>query len=370
MPTQFEMSTFLASRKQLSLSPTLAPTHPPPPTQCNYKCELQIREELSQEQPSGEPQVKGQSSLKGPLRLKWRITGTAAPREMKGPSVAANGSMAYFNSLHSNEVCIFDSDKQTWSTISPSPHKNSSLAVVKSHLTAIGGESNDNVTNQLFSLSDEGRWVEHLPPMPTKRKGTAVVCSGKSLIVAGGRGENSTLLDTVEVMDTETLQWSTANSLPFALTGASATTCQDHIYLMGYCKSKEPKSVLACSLKGLLQSCQSWTLRRRLRRVLSQQTVWHQVASLPVHSSTAVTLCGQLLAVGGKDDNNKRTTAIHQYFSATDSWEVISHMPTPRSKCLVTVLPGNKVMVVGGRMDSSSGWTAAIVDNVVEIATL
>ena len=45
-------------------------------------------------------------------------------------------------------------------------------------------------------------------------------------------------------------------------------------------------------------------------------------------------------------------------------------MPTPRSKCLVAVLPGNKVMVVGGRMDSSSGWTAAIVDNVVEIATL
>ena len=371
-PTQFEMPHFVAPRKRLSLPPTLPHTPPPPPTQFNYKCELQIRDvkQQSQQQQSVEPQVGVQSSLKGPLNLQWRVSRTAAPREVKGPLAVVDGSTAYFNSLHSTEVCVYDSKKQTWSTLPPCPHKYSSLAVINSLLTAIGGESSDNITNQLFSLRDERRWVERFPPMPTKRKGAAVVCSAKSLIVAGGCGESYTLLDTVEVMDTETLQWSTARRLPFPLTDASATTCQDHVYLMGYGKNEEPKSVLACSLKELLQSCQSWTLRRRLKRALSQREVWHRVASLPLHSATGVTLCGQLLAVGGKDDNSKRTTAVHQYNPVTDSWEVISHMSIPRSKCLVAVLPGNKLMVVGGRMDFSSGWTAAIVDNVVEIATV
>ena len=36
------------------------------------------------------------------------------------------------------------------------------------------------------------------------------------------------------------------------------------------------------------------------------------------------------------------------YDPVADSWEVISHMLTPRIKCFAAVLPGNRVMVVGG----------------------
>jgi len=113
-----------------------------------------------------------------------------------------------------------------------------SLAVVNGLLTAIGGEGQQwlsGFTNQLFSLIGEKKWVEHFPPMPTMRRSTAAVCSGKSLVVAGGEKEvpldSVTKLKTVEVMDTETLQWSTASSLPFPLAYASATICQNHSYL-------------------------------------------------------------------------------------------------------------------------------------------
>ena len=100
-------------------------------------------------------------------------------------------------------------------------------------------------------------------------------------------------------------------------------------------------------------------------KTLTLQAVWHHVANLPVCSSSCATLCGQLLAVGGCGDKFKNvTTAIHQYNPATNSWEVISHMPTARSDPLVAVLPGNKLMVVGGYTDYATDT------DEVEIATL
>ena len=328
----------------------------------------QIRELQQQtyDQPTAKLQVRGQSARKGPLCLHWRKHGRA-PGTMSKPSCVVDGNMAYFNNYNSNGLYSYDSEKQKWSSLPQSPHSFCSLAVVSGLLTAIGGGQGSNVTNQLLSLTGEGKWVERFPPMPTKRLGTAAVCSGKSLVVAGGRGGYQTLMHTVEVMNTDTLQWSTASSLPFALRYTSATICQDRVYLLGYDVSNKPRSVLACSMADLLQSCQLQSLGARLE-TLTLQEVWHRVADLPVRSSSCATLCGQLLAVGGCDDNFEDcTTAIHQYNPATNSWEVISHMPTGRSSTLVAVLPGNQLMVVGGYTHLFGKISRT---NIVEIATL
>ena len=113
-----------------------------------------------------------------------------------------------------------------WSSLSQTPQSYCSLAVVSGLLTAIGGLLGGYVVNNLFSLTGEGKWVEHFPHMPTKRYGITAVSSGKSLVVAGGGGVDHKLLHIVEVMDTETLQWSTASSLPFTFKNALATICQ------------------------------------------------------------------------------------------------------------------------------------------------
>ena len=325
-----------------------------------------IRElqQQNHDQSAAKPQVRGQSVRDGPLSLHWSKC-RRAPRKTSRPSVVVDGNMAYFNFALTNYAYSYDSEKQTWSSLPRCPWKNSSLAVVDGLLTAIGGKLGTGVTNQLLSLTGERKWVEQFPPMPTKRYLTAAVCSGKSLVVAGGRGIDSSDFNTVEVMDTETLQWSTASSLPFGVRFASATICQDHIYLLGYDTSKDSqdRSVLACSLADLLQSCRSQSLGGWLK-ALTLQTTWHRVADLPDRSSSCATLCGQLLAVGGSDNSFRNdSTAIHQYNPATYSWEVISHMPTARSYPLAAVLPGNKLMVVGG-------YTAFAESDIVEIATL
>ena len=321
-----------------------------------------IRELLQQnhDQPTAKLQVRGQSAREGPLSLHWSKCGRA-PCKMSRSSVVEDGNTVYFNKLHSSYVYSYDSEKQTWSPLLQYPHRYSSLAVVNGLLTAIGGILGRDVTNQLLSLTGERKWVKQFPPMPTKRSVTAAVCSEKSLVVAGGRGKDNNELNTVEVMDTETLQWFTASSLAFGLAFASATICQDRIYLLGYDGTNEPRSVLACSMADLIQSCRPQSVGAWLK---AMRTAWHRVANLPVRSSSCASLCGQLLAVGGSDNGFRNySTAIHQYNPATNSWEVISHMPTTRSDTLVAVLPGNKLMVVGGLVERKG-------TDIVEIATI
>ena len=144
-------------------------------------------------------------------------------------------------------------------------------------------------------------------------------------------------------MNTDTWQWSTACSLLHPLSDATATVCGDRVYLVvGLDQHGLTNLVFTCSLHALLQS--------QTMRYLSVLLL-DMISDLPVKASSCITLNGQLLAVGGEDSDNRTTSAIYSHNTTTHSWEVISHMPTSRSRCLVTTLPGSKLMVVGGQLN-------------------
>ena len=301
------------------------------------------------------------------IKLRWR-KGGRAPTKVYGEVSAVDGSVAYFLLKGSKSVFAYNCTNNKWSELPECPNYDFSLAIVNSLLTAIGGMTpNYEVTNTLLSLTDN-IWTKQFPPMPTKRWWTTAVCSGRSLVVAGGVGEHKKL-STVEVMDTETLQWSTASRLPHPLSWATATLCGDQVYMLGGWdqSNKKSKSVFTSSLAALLQPCQPQSLRDRLKTLslASEPKVWRQLADTPVILSTCASLHGRLLAVGGKDSDGRATTAIHMYNTTTNSWEVISHMTTPRSQCLVAVLPHNELMVMAGCTPSS--WTRT---DSVKIATI
>ena len=324
----------------------------------------QLRQRGDQRREEGEA-----SGVAASIQLRWR-DGGKAPCKMYGKTAAVDGSVAYF-SPDEHEVFTYNSTNNKWSELPKCPNHGFSLAVVNSLLTAIGGKKSIfERTNSLLSFTGK-KWTERFPPMPTRRWLTTAVCSGRSLIVAGGLGEgDNKRLSTVEVMDTETLQWSTASSLPRPFCGELATICGDHVYMLaGYYQSmKFTKFLFTCSLAALLQSCQPYSLGAQLNTLslASRPKVWHQLADTPVTFSSWVALLGRLLAVGGRDSDDKQTTAIHMYNTTTNSWEVISHMTTPRHRCLVAVLPHNQLMVVGGVTPESylSGT------DTVEIATM
>jgi len=296
------------------------------------------------------------------IHLRWRMSGRA-PEKMRRGSAVVDGRVVYFSSTWTSTVHAYDSLTQQWSTLPKCPQVDFSLAVVNGLLTAIGGRRSDldRATNTLLSLTGEDRgrqWMKKFPPMPTKRWLTAAVCSAKSLIVAGGTTGAERYKDnlaTVEVMDTETLQWLTANNLPHPFAWASATICGDYLYLLGGNDANgSTKSLLTCSLSDLLHSHQPPSvpsLGERLWRALSlddQRQVWQKVADMPVYHSTCTTINGQLLAIGGSDSSSDATGAVYRYNPTSNSWEVISHMPTDRYWCLVAVLPSSELIVVGG----------------------
>ena len=296
------------------------------------------------------------------IKLQWK-DGGRAPRRMWGKVAAVNGSVALFRS--DEEVYSYNSSNKKWSQLPKCPNYGFSLAIVNTHLTAIGGKTpNEQVTNSLLCLAGS-KWVEWFFPMPTKRWLTAVVCSGKSLVVAGGIGRGCKRLSTVEVMNAETLQWSSASSLPHPLSEASATLFEGNVYMLGGQNQDHApsKSVFSCSVAALFQSCQSLVARLKTLSLASRPKVWCQLADTPDYLSTCALLHGQLLAVGGRDSDDKATTAIHMYKPTTDSWKVISDMATPRYRCLVAVFPHDKLMIVGGCTSNST------IDSV-EIATL
>jgi hypothetical protein len=95
---------------------------------------------------------------------------------------------------------------------------------------------------------------------------------------------------------------------------------------------------------------------------LSPSEVWRSVTDIPAIDSSYVSLHGRLLAIGEKDSDDKPITAVHMYDPSTNSWEVVSHMATPRRRCYAAVLPDNQLMVVGGNTGSDN-------TDSVEIAT-
>ena len=133
------------------------------------------------------------------------------------------------------KIYSYDVTSDNWSQLPDCIHYYGSIAVINGWLTTVGGGSRPNFSNELFSLTGKGsgrRWTRQFPPMPTKRIQMTSLCIRAELIVAGGWGVDK-WLSTVELMNTETHQWSTAASLPQPMYNVSATICGDQLYLLG-----------------------------------------------------------------------------------------------------------------------------------------
>ena len=277
------------------------------------------------------------------MSLQWQ-TCSDAPEDMWRGSAVSHDKMAYFNPRGSTAVYQFEEDQ--WTALPECPHYHSALTVVNEQLTTVGGSHGlGGPTNSLASLTGEGKdrkWVEHFPRMPTSRYLLAAVCRGMSLIAAGGH-DGRRVLRTVEVMDTESLQWILVNPLPHPMWRASIAVSQEKVYLLGgFNQNGRTLSVFTCS------TLQTQPLDAQLEKPANQLTPWHQAADAPHYWSTAVCVGEVLLAIGGASADGERTSAIAAYNPTSDSWEDIGHMTTPRSYPLVALLPSNELIVAGG----------------------
>ena len=312
-----------------------------------------------------------------PVKLQWK-NGPKAPLKTYGETFAVLGKVAYFYSWDEKKIMMYDSETGKWAILPECPQIDFSIAVVNGLLTAIGGIKSGSDTKSLLSLTQKGwlgwsqqKWTELFPPMIYYHNVPAVACTSTSLIVAGGEGADEKRA-LVEVMDTETLRWSTAASLPYPWKQATATVSGDRLYLAGgFAKDHRTNSVLTCVVSELLQSTatQYPSSATGLQPSTDGQKVWQELAELPVYESALVTLQGQLLAVGGCDSHEKNSTsAVHQFNSATNSWNIVSQMNNKRYRCFVAVLPDNTLVVAGGGFHHRGLMQSSSATDSVEIA--
>ena len=330
----------------------------------------QIRRQQNDFLPKNERE-KAQSTIK----MRW-TEGSKTPTKMSALTDAVlHDDLVYIMDTGDeieNKIYVYNHSSFLWSQLPNSPTKSCPLVIIRDLPTLIGGFLGINLTNKLYSLvadrtSDNKEWIQTFPPMPSKRWGAAAVCTCNALIVAGG-GRGGQIRGTVEVMSTETHQWSTAANLPKPLCHSSMKICGDRVYIVGGI-DEDPlpsKSVYAyyasdacfqpVNFKGG-EDVNTWASADQQFGICLQ----NKRADLPVTQTTCIVIDNSLLVIGGKDSEGKCTTAIYMYDPAQDSWEVINHMATPRSRCFAVVLPDNQLMIVGGRTPSGDTDTVELI---------
>ena len=269
-----------------------------------------------------------------------------APREMFRGSATTDGQFAYFAPAGSTSLYQYEYSTEKWTDLPPCPYCNSGLAIIDSELTIVGGEDDRyRPTKKLFTLRQR-KWVEKYPPMNTAHGRPAVVgtSDGDYLIVIGGY-DGGRWIATVELFQVKNRRWhKLTTDLPQPLPDPLAAKCDDQLNVIG-----RHGNGYSCSLQALPSSD---------RPITSPLILWKPLPRLPVTMSTAATLCGQLVIIGGWQDGLS-VNSIHQLVDG--EWVMIESMVSGRWDCLVASPSPDRIIIVGG---------VGAVDSVEECAVV
>ena len=266
---------------------------------------------------------------------------------MSRGSATTDGQFAYFTPAGYTSVYRYECRGEKWEELPSCRHYDSGLVIIDEELTAVGGWDGPYRTNKLLTLRQK-KWVEEYPPMNTARSFPAVVSTsdGEYLIVIGAYGRWTA---AVELFQVKSRRWYKLTHSPQPLTLPSATICGDQLNVIG-----TDTNGYSCSLRALPSSDQPITSPLTLS--------WKPLPPLPVTDSTAATLCGQLVVIGGKRQDGSSVNSIHQLVDG--QWVEIGSMATGRFRCLVVSQSHHKIIIVGGSWSDQSVEECVVSNSV------
>ena len=272
-------------------------------------------------------------------------------------------------------VFKYSPEKDEWTILPRSPVKHFGVGELLGRLVLVGGRlsSTHAVTAAVHLFDSESQqWVETIPPMPTARFAPAVVSCPTALIACGGMTKGEVVLATVEVYRTDSSQWHTVDSLPSSRAWMSVVTVGNNCYLCGgyetWKLSNTRRSVLCASIASLLENASPQHAKNP-----QTDSPWKTLPDVPYYFSTATTMGGCLLAVGGstaadfRKGNTKAT--IHAYIPGSSSWVYIGDLMCPRDRCIAALLPSGELLIIGGGERVEEEWVrrATVLRGSVQI---
>ena len=260
---------------------------------------------------------------------------TPTPCKMKRGSATTNHNFAYVTPYGSTSVHSYEWTTEQWKELAPCPYRDSALVIIDGALTAVGGEMRSDFSSNLLTLR-QGSWGKVYPPMKTARSQSAVASKSDYVVVVGGRGCDGGWISTVELLDVKAKHWHlNVSDLPQPLTKPSAAVCGNQIHVIG-----EECEGYSCFIQPLPPSGKAV--------MFNPIKPWNPLPRLPVRASTAATLSGQLVIVGGKQDSTPVLSgkAIHQLLNG--KWVKIGSLSRDREWCLVASHLQDNMIIIGG----------------------
>ena len=238
-----------------------------------------------------------------------------------------------------------------WITLPPAPMHHFGVGHLLGKLVLVGGivTSSDRYSADVHTFDEEYQlWVKSIPPMAIPRVSAAVISDSSVLTVCGGVAEDRVVLASVEAYDSTTSQWSVAAPLPLPRCRLSSALIGNTCFLVGGCKSPDDH----CGAKHSVLSASISSILEQDTRAAESVPVWRVLAKIPHYHSTAATLGGCLLAVGGKSKDDltkgKAKDSVHAYSPLNSCWLHIGDLPLPVCWCTTASLPTGQLLVIGG----------------------
>jgi len=222
------------------------------------------------------------------------------------------------------------------------PQSYGAVVNINNKLTVIGGwdSTNSRPTNKVLTLQDH-HWTSLYSDMNSARYRSLVTSHHQYTIVAGGEDHDRVVLDTIEMFNISTNQWTISETcLPEPMWSISGTTCNNSLVITGY-HDKECKYFSKVYITNIIDHFTTSSS--------DDHNKWTQLADTPYWNTTIIPHTTPPVIAGGSIQGIT-TDDIMAYDDSTNSWRTVSSLPIKCCLTTIVTLP-HTIIMAGGVTD-------------------
>ena len=262
-----------------------------------------------------------------------------------------------------------------WSKLPNAPQYWCKAVVISGQLTLLGGRDtvSGKITNELHTWVEDKeqlQWVALLPNMLSKRFRPGVVCYHNNVVVIGGLAEDeTTVLSTVEMMNTAARHWwrPAALHLPKPLYSMSLALCGDQIYIAG--GKKGPASLIKQAWKLPCTAVEE-ALNHQSKAATQDCMLWVRIKGPPMWKCTLVPNSSIPVAIGGFDASWNPTKRMFAFNSATNKWHQVGELTVARGCPCVVPTCSTSCFIVGGSTSSTENNDDTLLSTMEHVSVV
>ncbi len=261
-------------------------------------------------------------------------------------------------------ISVVTGQEISWAEKKPLPIsvRNGSAAACNGKIYFMGGYCNE--TPERFEINN----FEYTPetdswnkkaPLPTGRSNFTLVTAENKVYAIGG----DPFSDKNEIYDPQTDSWTTLAPMPTPRQHLYGTVLDGKIYMIGGLQPKEG------SASPRDWSYENISVKNEVYDIASD--TWQELAPMPTprHDTRAIAFDGNIYVIGGMGEKNnmwKALSVVEMYDPQTNSWKRKTNLPEPRDGFGISAIM-NKIYVVGGFNDDGVVKTVLVYDPNLDV---